>query len=357
MKTGMAIKIGELLMKAELITQKQLEEALVAQRTFGGKLGTNLVELGYISEQALADFLSKQLNFPPAKPKDFDAIPKDVINLVSKDFAKNHRMIPIRMEKQRIIVAAADPNDLAAVDELKFKVGKPVQPIIAPEIWVTAAMERYYNIPRNVRFVSLEDEPTQPGVGISSIPRFQQPERDLPQIGGVISEDTNLALEAFVDRLLKVKTKDDVFAALLEILRPFYPRVAIYMVRQELICGWVVRGFAMHDRDFQKIQVPFKERSTIHEVLDKKAPYVGPNPVSQSDLRLTYNLWIPANAMVEIRPIIFRGKGVAVVLGVPEQESEGTAIRRNEILQMVFEKAGYALEMGALRRTIAEIRL
>src|SRR4051812_44113364 len=105
----MALKIGELLITNGLLTQPQLEQALSNQRTYGGKLGTNLIEMGFITDLMLAQFLSKQLKITAATPKDFESIPRDVLDLISKDLAEKHKLIPLRVDK-KIVVAISDPS-------------------------------------------------------------------------------------------------------------------------------------------------------------------------------------------------------------------------------------------------------
>ena len=108
-------RLGDLLLENNMITQTQLEEALKSQTIYGGKLGTNLVELGYISEQSLTKFLAEQLNIPAAKPEDFSNIPEEIIALVGKDFALKHKLIPLKKSGKRLTVAITDPYDARAI--------------------------------------------------------------------------------------------------------------------------------------------------------------------------------------------------------------------------------------------------
>ena len=108
-----------------------------AQRNYGGKLGTNLVELGFISELDLAKFLGKQLNMPPCSPLEFDEIRPSALAIIPADFASKHNVMPLSLG-DKIRIAISDPYALQALDELKFKLGKPIEAVIAPEIWIIA---------------------------------------------------------------------------------------------------------------------------------------------------------------------------------------------------------------------------
>ena len=81
----MADKLGELLIKNNMLTQAQLEEALQAQVIFGGKLGTVLIEMGLITEDRLAGILEKLLGIPCAKPGRMQNIPEDIIKIISRE--------------------------------------------------------------------------------------------------------------------------------------------------------------------------------------------------------------------------------------------------------------------------------
>src|SRR5690242_14933315 len=126
----MAIRIGELLVKHQIVTEGQLSEALRAQELFGGRVGTNLVELGYLSEQALAQFLSTQLGIPHIAASELDAVPEEALKLVPRALAEKYKVVPVSAQKRRIRLAMADPTDLKAVDEVAFSSGCSVQPVI-----------------------------------------------------------------------------------------------------------------------------------------------------------------------------------------------------------------------------------
>ncbi|HEY5514224.1 MAG TPA: hypothetical protein VIK40_11330, partial [Geomonas sp.] len=110
------MKLGELLIQAGKITPAQLEEALKEQAIFGGKFGTNLIEMGYLDEHDLAHFLSKKTGLPHASPELLMNIPPQVIRLIPEDAARKYRVVPVALNNRRLSLAMSDPSDFAAID-------------------------------------------------------------------------------------------------------------------------------------------------------------------------------------------------------------------------------------------------
>src|SRR4051812_11721350 len=151
----MGLKLGELLIARGLLTPEQVGQALQGQSIFGGKLGTNLVEMGFVTEEQIAATLSQQLGLPCARPQWVANIPRDVIACVSKEMAERYRAIPLRKEGRELHVGLADPQNLERVDEMVFSFGCPVKPYIITEVTLNYALERYYGIRRETRYLKL----------------------------------------------------------------------------------------------------------------------------------------------------------------------------------------------------------
>ena len=154
----MSIKLGEMLIEAGLLTRAQLDAALKNQVIFGGKLGTNLIELGYLAEEDLARFLSKKLELPCATNEQLMSIPPDIIKLIPKEVADKYKVIPISREKKRLTLAMLDPADLSVIDAISFVTGFYISPLIAPELRLAVALENYYGIKRDVRYIQLSEK-------------------------------------------------------------------------------------------------------------------------------------------------------------------------------------------------------
>jgi hypothetical protein len=148
------MKLGEILIRKGLIEQAQLKEALDAQLIFGGHLGTCLMELGYVTEQNLATVLGEAHEVGVAPAGWYENIPKFVTS-VDDRLAERHLAIPFRLQDRQIDVAMVNPKDLMARDELSFASGYKIRSLVAPEARVFQALERYYDIPRRLRYVTL----------------------------------------------------------------------------------------------------------------------------------------------------------------------------------------------------------
>ena len=103
-----------------MISEKQLDEALKAQVIYGGRLGTNLVELGFLDEEALAYFLSEKLEVPYAHPKKLLDIEKKVIDLVPNELVEKYKVLPFELKRKRLRVIMPDPQNLDLINELSF---------------------------------------------------------------------------------------------------------------------------------------------------------------------------------------------------------------------------------------------
>ena len=150
------MRLGEMLVQAGKITPFQLEETLKGQAIFGGRFGTNLVEMGYLDERDLAEFLSQKTGVPHAVLEQLLDIPDDVVKLISYDYVKKYRVVPIELNKRKLTLAMVDPTDFHAIDEISFATGLIIMPVIAPELRIVTAMEKYYRIKREVRYISVE---------------------------------------------------------------------------------------------------------------------------------------------------------------------------------------------------------
>ncbi|MGC2424793.1 MAG: hypothetical protein WA666_10645, partial [Nitrospirota bacterium] len=155
------MKLGEAMVKEGLITNDTLARSLERQIIFGGRLGTNLIEMGAISEENLARFLGKVLGVPYAEPAQFEEVPQDALDAVKAELAEKYTIFPLKKERSRLHLAMKDPNDIALVDELRFVLGTEIKGYIASEIRILYALEKHYGVKRDLRYVSiLEEEET-----------------------------------------------------------------------------------------------------------------------------------------------------------------------------------------------------
>jgi len=139
-----ASRLGDMLVKANLVTDEQLKKALQQQETQGGRLGTNLVKLGFISEDDITSFLSKQYGVPSINLSHFE-IDGAVIKLIPAEIAQKHMIVPINRTGSVLTVAMADPSNIFTIDDIKFMTGFKVEPVVAAESSIKNAINKYYD--------------------------------------------------------------------------------------------------------------------------------------------------------------------------------------------------------------------
>ena len=139
----MAVRIGELLLKEKRITPEQLQEALNYQKANGGKVGYNLVKLGFVKDEELTALLSKQYGVPSINLAQFE-IDLAVIKLIPAETAQKYQIIPLSRSGATLTIAMTDPTNVFAMDDIKFMTGYNVEPVVASETAVAEAIIRYY---------------------------------------------------------------------------------------------------------------------------------------------------------------------------------------------------------------------
>jgi type IV pilus assembly protein PilB len=139
----MPVRIGELLLKEKRITPEQLQEALTYQRQHGGKLGANLVNLGFVKDEEITALLSKQYGVPSIALAQFEIDPA-VVKLVPGETARKYQIIPLSRAGATLTIAMMDPTNVFAMDDVKFMTGYNVEPVVASETAVFEAIDKYY---------------------------------------------------------------------------------------------------------------------------------------------------------------------------------------------------------------------
>lgn len=136
-------KMGDILIKEDVINLDQLKSAIQEQKETGKRLGETLLTLGYIDEHQLVAYLSKQYGVPAINLDQFE-ITQDIIQSVTRESALKHRFIPINKTMDTIVIAMSDPSNIFAVDDLKFATGKNVEIVVTSERSIKNAIEKYY---------------------------------------------------------------------------------------------------------------------------------------------------------------------------------------------------------------------
>jgi len=195
----MGSNLGELLIREKIISAEQLKSAQEFLKKHDVSLGSAIIALGYVSGEEMAQGLSRQLGYPYIDLDQFEVYP-DVINLIQAETAKKYMIMPIHRIRSFLTLAMVDPTDLDVIEDIRFRTGMSIQPVIASEAGILNAINKYYGSSHAVRpkrtmdDIELADDsktskrrnstsksssspPTKPPSSPSSIPYSSRPSR------------------------------------------------------------------------------------------------------------------------------------------------------------------------------------
>ena len=353
------MRLGELLVDAGKLTPAQLDETLKGQAIFGGRFGTNLVEMGYLDEHELAHFLSKKTGIAHATPEQLMDIPPQVIKIIPEETVRKYRVMPVAVSNRKLTLAMVDPTDFAAADEISFSTGYIVVPIIASELRMVTAMEKHYRIKREVRYISVEgggrsrarqaQTPAPPVVPRGAVPtpppvaakeeEWLPPEEaeilELPLLeeldcfGDQTEEPTldplagsplyakkpekDYSLEGVIAGLAEAKDRDSIADLVAGHLALQFCRAALFLLKGGKAMGWLARVGRKPVPQFESFEIQLAEPSVLKVVEDSKSFYLGPLPMTPANKRMIDALGggSPSNNL--LIPLTMMGRVVAVL--------------------------------------------
>jgi type IV pilus assembly protein PilB len=150
----MSAKLGEILVRENLLSPQQLREALDYQREHGGRLGFNLVKLGFISDDMITAVLSRQYGVPSVNLDLFD-IDDSVIRLIPHEVAQKYSVLPLSRVGATLTLAMVDPTNVFAMDDIKFMTGLNIEPVVVSEAAVQEAISKYYDHSREIELAGM----------------------------------------------------------------------------------------------------------------------------------------------------------------------------------------------------------
>lgn len=384
----MALKLGELLINEGLLTHEQLEEALKCQVIFGIKLGSSLIELGYIDENKLVRLLGKKLGVPAATRKQLMEIPYHVYSLLTPAVAEQYRVVPFMLENRRLSVAMSDPTDFKAIDELSFVTGHIIQPFIAADINMSFALEKYYQVRRDMRYIRVgggglkRPVPAAPETGRQKQPaessQGQTPEPiavtyqkedgellnieipaqfegfaslpDLPEeydpVAGGMQRYT---IDALSLDFASARERDEVADVFIKYLGQEFRKGGLFIVRGGSAMGWRAVAGGERVKEFEKVAVDLKTQSVLHSVVQESRYFMGPLAATADNGPIISALQLAEGDIVLALPVVMLNKVVAVVIVSAEMEALG---KRLQELQKLVYKASLAFEMLIIKNKI-----
>ncbi|MDA8430368.1 MAG: hypothetical protein M0T70_14030 [Geobacteraceae bacterium] len=383
----MSIKLGELLIKEGAITQDQLDEALKCHIIFGIKLGSSLIELGFIQESVLVNLLSKKLGVPAVGHSELFDVPADVIARLSSAVAEKFRVIPVRVENKRLYVAMSDPTDFKVQEELSFITGNIIVPLIAPEVYILVALEKYYAVTRDHRYVcvstelqkrkdrQLQDESedfitdeakftisadfAESGAGTELL-TIRIP-TDLHSVAPKKDSDNRRlsqkqTLELYtIDRLSRdfstARDRDDVANIFIKYLGQEFTKGALLTIRGNGAVGWRAVSSERLIKDFETITLEISKSSELSEILIGKHYFFGPLSESPSNLPIIKALQLKASDTVLSLPVVMNDRVVAML--VVSSDVISLQQRLGELQKLVY-KASLTFQILVLKNKLLQ---
>jgi hypothetical protein len=399
------VRLGELLIKAGKVTTAEVEETLKSQAIFGGRFGTNLVEMGYLDEHDLAHFLSKLTGIPHASPEQLMAVPPQITRLIPEEAVRKYNVMPVALNNRKLTVAMTDPTNYAAIDELSFLTGYIIVPVITPELRLVSALEKHYNIRRKIRYIRVEgggrgrgrQEPQQaeprlpqgelakhaapataapaPPKSAPTPPPVEEEEiLELPLLAEFdsFSDDTSAplaadtlsgglsfpepeqerTLEETLRRLTEAEDRDAIAEIIVDYTAQLFDRAALFLLKGGLATGWVAKVEKKPVTKFDLLELPLSEPSVLKVVSESKTFYLGPLPATHYNGRIVSALGggHPVNNLLV--PLVMMGRVVAIlyVSGGPLQMSEQVPE-----MQRLMLKTSLAFEILILKNKIMVI--
>ncbi|HEU5452558.1 MAG TPA: ATPase, T2SS/T4P/T4SS family, partial [Terriglobales bacterium] len=139
----MSQRLGDLLVKEKVITPEQLDQALKSQKESGSRLGSILVKLGFLSDEDVTNFLSRQYGVPAINLTYFEIDPT-VVKLIPYETAKRYQILPLSRVGASLTIAMVDPTNVFAMDDIKFMTGFNIEPVVASESSILDGIEKAY---------------------------------------------------------------------------------------------------------------------------------------------------------------------------------------------------------------------
>src|SRR3954463_7338009 len=150
----MSAKLGEILVRENLISPQHLRQALDYQREHGGRLGYNLIKLGLLSDDTITAVLFRQYGIPSVNLELFN-IDDSVLRLIPQEVAQKYSVLPLSRVGATLTLAMVDPTNVFAMDDIKFMTGLNVEPVVVAEASVQAAIARYYSTSREIELAGI----------------------------------------------------------------------------------------------------------------------------------------------------------------------------------------------------------
>lgn len=338
------MKLGTLLLRAAAIGASQMEAALRNQVLYGGRLGTNLVELGFLNLEMLSAYLADQTGLPVATPTLLEHADRALLDRLGNDNARRFGALPIGylstpgsehgsgLEQTTTAVAMVDPTDRAALEAVGAALGTTVAPYVVPELRAAYYMERHFGTPRRARFLRMpstdappssagsERRRAQPAGGITVPPPFTIEPRRRRESRPLVASSvpTSLMYAAARERIETATHREHIADAFIEYARGRCDALALLVPRERNAVGW--RGFVAPPTQpaypLTELSLPLGGASALQVAHDSGETYIGtpPSPAAPVEAQLWSALGAsPPPSEVAVLPVMAKRQPVILI--------------------------------------------
>ncbi len=293
------MKLGTLLLRNAAIGLSQLEAALRNQVLYGGRLGTNLVELGFIDLELLSSYLAELSGFPIATPSLLDDADKALLDKLGSDEAHRLRAVPLGYLGQgteSVAVALVEPTDALAIETLGIRLGASITPYVVPELRALYYLERHFGTPRRARFIRSarpgtdqgdlvgdDRRKTQPAGGITMPPKLTlepRRRRASSQVPLTHEVPTSLTYAAACEKIDNATNREQIADAFVDYGRGRCDALVVLLIRDGNATGW--RGYVAPPnkptKPIEELSLPLGGASSLQAAHDSGRTYLGAPP-------------------------------------------------------------------------------
>jgi hypothetical protein len=396
-----------MLLQVGTLTEEQLEQVLSAQSVYGGRIGTNLVEMGLLSEEHLGRLLNEKLGVPCVEPASLEQVPDLVIAILPQEMVQRLQVLPVALEGKRLTLAMKDPSNFGAIDEVGFFTGLVIVPRVCSERLFYLALERYYGIKRVLNYIPVAGgmrtrmagmTGASPEIIASTVPEAD--ERQIPEIpagrqsashGADCSPQPSRAqvplaeaksnpgeihdlnviaraehnsdaiavpstggnqpsdLESLGRRFAAAAAEGEVVTILMSYLMGAFERSGLLSLRGGAIVGVQAFSCGLQVANFNGCTMALAEAALIKGMLENRTPYLGKLPEIGIEGKLLATIGGAPGEATLLLPLVMSGVSVAFLL---VQDEKGRLASGLFTLQRVVAKAGLAFEMIGIRKKI-----
>jgi hypothetical protein len=286
-----------------VITERQLQEAIQHQVLFGGRLGTSLHELGFITEERLTEALTRAHGVPAA---DLKALQPEALALVPKKLAQRFKVFPCRVRGKTLFLGMVSPADHAAVAHIGYSMGYIVRPLVIPEFRMVQLLRDHYGIDERWRFNDTR----------GALARALSEVKDPAAAAGAIDA---------------AATRDELVNAVLALARCYFRRVVFFIVRDPWLLGWDGMGEGMDRARAAALRIPLDVPSVFQGVTRNRTVFVGRPGPEEANRTFLEAIGKKAGTTAAVFPVAVRGRVVNLVWG----DSGTTGAARGDLGQLL----------------------